>query len=148
MKFGVNTWVWLSPLTEDKLERLAPLVAGLGFDWIEMPIEVIDQLNYSRAAEIVRENNLEASLCVAMGPDRDLVHPDDSVRENGMAYLRHCIDAAGIMGVTNIVGPMYSAVGRVWQATADERARDTELLVHNLRPAGRICRRKGRGIGR
>jgi D-psicose/D-tagatose/L-ribulose 3-epimerase len=132
MKFGVNTWVWLSPLTIDKLETLAPLVSDLGFDWIEMPIEVIDQFDYGRASEIARENGLEASLCVAMGPDRDLVHPDEAIRENGMAYLRHCIDAAGIMGVSNIVGPMYSAVGRVWQATAEERARDTELLVRNL----------------
>jgi D-psicose/D-tagatose/L-ribulose 3-epimerase len=31
------------------------------------------------------------------------------------------------------VGPIYSAVGRTWQATPAERARDTDLLVENLR---------------
>lgn len=147
MKFGVNTWVWLSPLTEDKLEGLAPLVAELGFDWIELPIEVVDQLDYGRAAEIVRDNGLEASLCVAMGPDRDLVHPDEGVRENGMAYIRHVIDAAGIMGVTNIVGPIYSAVGRVWQATPDERAQDTDLLVRNLGRLAEYAGEKGAVLG-
>ena len=147
MKFGVNTWVWLSPLTEDKLEALAPLVAELGFDWIELPIEIVDQLDYGRAAEIVRDNGLEASLCVAMGPDRDLVHSDEGVRENGMAYLRHVIDAAGIMGVTNIVGPMYSAVGRVWQATPEERAQDTDLLVSNLGRLAEYAGEKGAVLG-
>ena len=147
MKIGVNTWVWLSPLTEDKLKGLAPLVAEIGFDWIELPIEVVDQLDYGRAAEIVRDNGLEASLCVAMGPDRDLVHEDEAVRENGMAYLRHVIDAAGAMGVTNIVGPMYSAVGRVWQATPEERAQDTELLVRNLRQLAEYAGGKGAVLG-
>ena len=68
-----------------------------------------------------------------MGPDRDLIHPDESIRTNGMDYVRHCIDAAKTLGATNVVGPLYSAVGRTWQQTADERKRDLDLLVRQLR---------------
>ena len=64
-----------------------------------------------------------------MGPDRDLIHPDRAIQQNGMAYIRGCIDAAQTLGATNLVGPIYSAVGRVWQQTPDERARDVDLLV-------------------
>jgi D-psicose/D-tagatose/L-ribulose 3-epimerase len=32
-----------------------------------------------------------------------------------------------------VIGPLYSAVGRTWQATPDERARDLDLLVSQLR---------------
>jgi D-psicose/D-tagatose/L-ribulose 3-epimerase len=67
-----------------------------------------------------------------MGPDRDLIHEDEAIRENGMAYIRHCVDAVKSAGGTNLVGPIYSAVGRVWQQTADERAKDVDLLVKQL----------------
>ena len=56
MKFGVNTWVWTSPLTTGELEKLAPHVAELGFDWIEIPIEGLDDLDYTKGAEIIKEN--------------------------------------------------------------------------------------------
>jgi D-psicose/D-tagatose/L-ribulose 3-epimerase len=67
-----------------------------------------------------------------MGPDRDLIHPDVSFRENGLSYLFECIEAARLMGAANLVGPLYSAVGRTWQASAGERARDIDLLLENL----------------
>jgi D-psicose/D-tagatose/L-ribulose 3-epimerase len=133
MKIGVNTWVWTSPLTNDELARLVPHVAHLGFDWIELPIETPGDFDYAMAASLVRDYGLGVSAVVAMGPDRDLIHPDAAIRENGMDYVRHCITAAQTMGATTLAGPIYSAVGRTWQATPDERARDTDLLVGNLR---------------
>jgi D-psicose/D-tagatose/L-ribulose 3-epimerase len=68
-----------------------------------------------------------------MGPDRDLIHPDESIRQNGMEYIRGAVLATQRLGATNLVGPIYSAVGRTWQSTAEERARDTDLLVSQLR---------------
>ena len=133
MKFGVNTWVWTSPLTNAELEKLAPRVAAMGFDWIEVPLESLDDLDPERGAAIIREHNLGVSACAAMGPDRDLIHPDETIRLNGMNYIRGAIQATQKLGATNLVGPIYSAVGRTWQATVEERARDTDLLVSQLR---------------
>jgi D-psicose/D-tagatose/L-ribulose 3-epimerase len=143
MRFGVNTWVWTSPLSTEEFSTLAPRVAEMGFDMVEVPIEGTDDLDYARAAEIVRDLGLEVSVCAAMGPDRDLIHADESVRETGMTYLRHCIDATRALGGTNLVGPLYSAVGRTWQATADERARDLDLLVRQLGDLGRYAADRG-----
>jgi len=133
MKFGVITWVWTSPLTTEELGKLAPHVAELGFDWVEVPIEGLDDLDYTKGAEIIKSNNLGVSVCGAMGPDRDLIHEDASIRENGMNYLHACVDACETLGATNLVGPFYSAVGRTWKSTAQERAKDTDLLVVNLK---------------
>lgn len=132
MRFGVNTWVWSSPLTTEALAELAPHVAGMGFDWIEAPLETIGDLDYDEGARIIQDNSLGVSTCAAMGPDRDLIHPDQAIRDNGMAYLRQAIEATQRLGATNLVGPLYSAVGRTWQATADERARDLDRLVAQL----------------
>jgi len=130
---GINAWVWTSPVNTDELAKLAPHVAAMGFDLIEVPIESTTDLDYTTAASIVRDAGLAVSVCAAMGPDRDLIHPDEGIRNNGMAYIRHCIEAAGTLGARNLIGPLYSAVGRCWQATPDERARDTDLLVAQLR---------------
>jgi len=143
MKFGVNAWVWVSPCNTEELAALAPKVKGMGFDILEIPIEGTFDLDYAAGAQILRDNGLGGSMCAAMGPDRDLIHDDGKIRENGMNYIRHCIDAANTMGITNIVGPIYSAVGRVWQQTPDERARDLDLLVTNLKQLSAYAADKG-----
>ena len=133
MKIGVNTWVWTSPLTTDGFAGLAAQIAGMGFDLVEVPIENPGDFDYARAGAIARDHGLAMTVCAAMSPDRDLIHPDDSIRANGMAYVRHCIEAAYTMGSSRVGGPLYSAVGRAWQATADERASYMDLLVTQLK---------------
>ena len=132
MRFGVNTWVWTSPLTTEELARLAPHVATLGFDWFEVPLEGLDDLDYEQGAAIIRDLGLGVSCCVAMGPDRDLIHPDPAIRASGIAYVRGAIEATAALGGTNLVGPIYATVGRTWQQTPEERARDLDILVGNL----------------
>jgi D-psicose/D-tagatose/L-ribulose 3-epimerase len=132
MQIGVNGWVWTSPVNTEEFARLAPKVKAMGFDLFEFGIESTTDLDYGQAASIARDNRLAVSVCAAMGPDRDLIHPDESIRTNGMEYVRHCIDAAQTLGAPNVVGPLYSAVGRTWQSTEDERRRDTDLLVGQL----------------
>src|SRR5688572_20161548 len=120
-QIGVNGWVWASPVDTEAFGRLAPMVARMGFDLFEFGIEGTADLDYGRAAEIARANGLAVSVCAAMGPDRDLIHADEGIRASGMAYVRHCIDAASTLGAKSVIGPIYSAVGRTWQATDDER---------------------------
>lgn len=143
MHFGVNTWVWVSPLDDEALTRLVPHIAALGFDWIELPIETPNGFDYQLAAKLIRQHNLGVSVCAAMGPDRDLIHPDEAIRANGAGYVRHCIDAAATVGANKLVGPLYSAVGRTWQATADEREHDMQLLVGQLRELAQYAQERG-----
>jgi D-psicose/D-tagatose/L-ribulose 3-epimerase len=143
MKFGVNTWVWTSPLTTQDLRTLVPHVKQAGFDWIEVPIEGLNDFDYQEAAALIRDHQLGVSVGAAMGPDRDLIHPDKAIQDSGVAYVRHCIEAAHILHAPNLMGPLYSAVGRTWQATAEERERDMELLVSKLRPLAEYAADQG-----
>lgn len=133
MKIGVNTWVWAAPLSNELLEDLVSKVVGMGFDWIELPLEGVGDFHYGRAREVIQANNLGVSTCAAMGPDRDLVHPDKAIQKSGVDYIHHAIEATQAIGATNLVGPIYSAVGRTWQATDDERAKDLDTLVGHLK---------------
>jgi D-psicose/D-tagatose/L-ribulose 3-epimerase len=133
MKIGVNTWVWVSPLTTAELEWLAPHICQMGFDWIELAIEDCSLVDYQKAKQIIQDNGLGVSVCAALGPDRDLIHPDPVLRENGMAYLYGCIDAAYALGSHVLGGPFYSSVGRTWKQTPAEREQDMLLLISQLR---------------
>jgi D-psicose/D-tagatose/L-ribulose 3-epimerase len=132
-QIGITTWVWTAPLSNDDFPSIARHIAELGFDLVEVPIERITDLSYADAAAVIKDTGLAASVCAVMSPDRDLIHPDETVRANGVAYVRHCIDAARTLGARNVIGPIYSAVGRLWQPSADERARDVDLLARQLR---------------
>lgn len=147
MNFGVNTWVWTAPLTTDKFDELAPHIAGLGFDWIEIPLEGIGDLDYEYAAGAIDDLGVGVSTCAAMGPDRDLVHPDRDIRESGVIYVRDAIDATRALGATNLVGPIYATVGRTWQATPEERERDVALLVEQLRGLAEYAGDRGVVLG-
>ena len=94
MQFGVNGWVWTSPVNTQAFEELAPKVKQMGFDLFEFGIESTSDLDYARGAQIAEDNGLAVSVCAAMGPDRDLIHEDAGIRRNGMEYVAHCIDAA------------------------------------------------------
>jgi D-psicose/D-tagatose/L-ribulose 3-epimerase len=134
MRFGVNGWVWTSPVDDAALAELAPKIRGMGFDWIEIPLESLGDLDFENAAGVIKDLGMGVSACVAMGDDRDLVHPDESIRTSGITYIRGAIDATQKLGGTHLVGPIYSTVGRTWQATPEERVRDTDLLVEQLKP--------------
>jgi D-psicose/D-tagatose/L-ribulose 3-epimerase len=133
MKIGVNTWVWVAPLTTNELEWLVPHIKSLGFDWIELALEDIGAVDYDRACRLIADHDMGVSVCAAMGDDRDLIHPDPAIRANGAAYIRECVNAAYALGAHVVGGPLYSAVGRVWKQTPDEREHDMHILVGQLR---------------
>lgn len=144
MRFGANTWIWHSPLSNTLLREVVPHVAQLGFDAIEFPIEAEDQFDYKLARELTQAHGLSVSLAAATGPGRDLISPDAADRQACVDYLRHCILAAETMGAANVIGPIYSAVGRTWQATAEERARAMDLLMTHLQPLAQFA--SGHGV--
>jgi D-psicose/D-tagatose/L-ribulose 3-epimerase len=134
MKFGVNTWVWTAPLTTEELEVLTPKIADWGFDHIEIPIDDPKDFDFKKCGEIIRKAGINSiSFCAAMGPDRDLIDPDPKVRRNGVEYLKASIDGLALVGGRNMVGPFYSAVGRTWQQSAEEREHDMLILIDILK---------------
>lgn len=132
MKIGVNTWVWTAPLTDAEIAWLVPHVAQAGFDLIELPLEDPDGFDQGAAARRIADAGLSVSATTAMGPDRDLIHPNKAIRQSGMTYVKKAIAAAAKLGATNLVGPTYATVGRTWPQTAAERAHDVDLLVRQL----------------
>jgi D-psicose/D-tagatose/L-ribulose 3-epimerase len=51
------------------------------------------------------------------------------------------------MDGTNLCGPLFSYTGRTWQQTPDERARDLDILVPNLRSLAEYAGDRGVILG-
>jgi D-psicose/D-tagatose/L-ribulose 3-epimerase len=140
--YGINTFSWVSPFRTKDLHLLAK-GKSMGFDVVEIPIEAETDLDYARAAEAYQRAGLKCIVCAVMGASRDPAHEDQAIQRGGVAYLKHLIDAVSTMGGTLVAGPIYSAVGRQWQATPDQRKRDLERCSKNLREVARLAEDKG-----
>jgi D-psicose/D-tagatose/L-ribulose 3-epimerase len=140
---GANTWIWVSPLTDERLAALAPRVRAFGFDVIELPIENAGDWDPGRARDVLDQNRLKATTCAVMSPDRDLVSSDRHVVESTQQYVRSATDMAARAGAHTLAGPIYSPVGKTWAMDSAERAAAINRLVENLRPLADYAGQRG-----
>ena len=140
---GANTWIWVSPLTDERLATLAPRVRDFGFDVIELPIENAGDWDPARSRELLDELGLKATTAAVMTPERDLVSADREVIESTQKYVRAAVDMAARAGARTLAGPIYSPVGKTWPMHASERATTVRRLVENLRPVADHAAERG-----
>ena len=140
-RIGVNTWVWLSPLDDEALARLAPRVADWGFDTIELPVEAVGDWDPDRTADLIGRLGLEATLALVMGPGRELVRTDAETVLATQEYLRRVVDAAVAVGSPVIAGPAYASVGRTWPIP--DRPGLYRELRSNLAPVAEYAAERG-----
>ncbi|WP_169982458.1 sugar phosphate isomerase/epimerase [Microbispora sp. H10836] len=133
-RLGVNTWVWTSPLTDATLAALAAKVAGWGFDVLELPVENPGDWEPRRAARVLADHGLGATVCLVMPPGRELVAADPATIRSTQDYLFGVVDAAATVGSPVIAGPAYSSVGRTWRMSPAERASAYAQLRDSLAP--------------
>lgn len=131
---GVDTWVWTSPLTDAELRRIAPRVAGWGFDVLELPVEEIGDWNPAHARTLLDDLGLGATVVLVMSPGRELVATDPGTVRRTRDYLRRVVDAAAEVGSTVVAGPAYASVGRTWRMSPKERAGLRAELTEALAP--------------
>jgi D-psicose/D-tagatose/L-ribulose 3-epimerase len=145
MQFGASTFIWESPFGNDKM-YLAKHVADLGFDVLEVCIEDPTRVNSPAVRQAAEEARVNISVCGAFGPDRDLSHEDPERRRVGVDYLRFCIDLAAEVEAPNVIGPMYSAVGKTRLLPEGEREQQRRWATESLREAGEYAGERGVGL--
>jgi len=141
---GVNTWVWVSPLTDDALDELAPKVAAWGFDLIELPVENPGDWDGTHAAAVLAEQGLRAGVCAVMGPGRDLTSDDPATTRATRDYLRGCVEVAATVGAAVVGGPIYAPTGRVGLLAAADRRTAIERVADGLAPV--LAEAKAAGV--
>lgn len=133
MKFGVSTFVWISPCTTSAVRDLAPEVRGMGFDVLELACENPELIDVAQVKKYLQNNSLQPIVCGAFGPDRNICSSDPSVVENAKGYIRWLIDAAAELGSPVVCGPMYSSVGKAHLEDEGARKAEWNLSVSGVR---------------
>jgi len=140
MKFGVNTFNFVSPFRTAADLPLLDRVKGMGFDLIEVAFEDPATIDAAALAEYAAGVGLGALACGVFPPGRDLSSADAAARRAGADYIRTLIDAAATLaptlgGLAPVVGgPLYGAVGKTPAPDRSRRQRERDRAAAELRP--------------
>lgn len=133
MKFGINTFLFVSPFTNDSV-ALFPKFKQWGFDSVEIALEDASHIDAALVKKALDDNGLVCgSICAAMGPDRDL-RGDATQQKNASDYIKGVLDAMVVLDCPVLVGPLYSSVGRAEPVEREEYKKQWATVVKNLKP--------------
>ena len=110
-------------------------IRRMGFDAVEIPVEYPEMIDAKQVKRALDEEGLKAIVCGAFGPGRDLTHEDPAVHKQCFAYLRQCFELCNAFDAGFLAGPMYSAVGKARMVPPEQRKKEWNLAVTQLRKA-------------
>lgn len=129
---GASTWLWTSPFGSDQIPLLEK-IAALGFTAVELPVEDPALFDTAALRPVLSDLGLKPHVCGVFGPGRDLANPDAAVRARTRTYLTECFRIAAELDAGFVAGPMYAECGKARQLPEDERRREWDLAVSELR---------------
>jgi len=142
VKFGVSTWLWTSPFNTETI-NLFPKIKSMGYDAVEIPVEYPEMIDAKKVKAALQHNSLEALVCGAFGPARDLTHDDPAIHETSFTYIRQCLDLCNEWNAGFFGGPMYSAVGKARMVSVEQRKTEWERAVTNIHKVSKMAQERG-----
>lgn len=131
--FGVSTWLWTSPFSTEQAGDLFAKIRGMGYDMVEIAVEDPALIDTAVIKEALSRHQLQVAVCGAFSPRRDLTSDDPALQKEGMQYIGDCLRIARELGARFFAGPMYAAVGKARMAPPEQRQKEWDRAVQNLR---------------
>lgn len=145
MRFGINTFLFVSPFTNDST-KLFKQFKKWGFDSVEIAIEDCSHIDPAHVKRELDKNGLVCgSICACMGPDRDLRGTPEQ-QNTSLAYLKGVLDQMVVLDCPSLVGPVYSSVGRADAVEPADYKRQWKTAVKHLRTLSKYAQERGRQI--
>ena len=145
MRFGINTFLFTSPFTNESTKLFKKFKAW-GFQTVEIAIEDISHIDPAYVKAQLDKNGLACgSVCACLGPDRDLRGTPEQ-QKTAMDYMTKLIDQMVILDCPSMIGPVYSAVGRANAVPPAEYKQQWKTVVGNLKTLCRYAEKNGRQI--
>ncbi|MEO5564931.1 MAG: sugar phosphate isomerase/epimerase [Chitinophagaceae bacterium] len=141
--YGVSTWLWTSPFSTASIQELFPKIAKMGFDVVEIAVEDPSLIDIKAVKKGLDQYNLKGNICGAFGPSRDFTNEDPAVHANCFSYIEACLDFCVEINTGFFGGPMYSAVGKARMVPPEQRKKEWDLAVKNLRKVCEMAAARG-----
>lgn len=142
MKYGISSYVWASPFSNDTLGLLQK-AKDMGFDYFEICVEDAGTIQPQYIAPALQTAGIQALVCGAFGPERDISSNDEAVRQQGVEYIKQCVDIAVALGSDMVSGPMYSATGKASLLSPAEKKCQWAYGVENMKICATYAAEKG-----
>jgi D-psicose/D-tagatose/L-ribulose 3-epimerase len=145
MRFGINTFLFTSPFTNDSTKLFAQFKKW-GFDTVEIPVEDPAHIDPAYVKKQLDKHGLVCgSVCACMGPDRDLRGTPDN-QQTGLDYMFKLIDQMVVLDCPSLIGPVYSAVGRADAVPPDEYKKQWATVVQHLKTLAKYAQQHDRQV--
>lgn len=138
MKFGVSTFVWVSPFNTASFD-LIHKVKDMGYDTIEIAVEDKDIIDWPKLKKLADEVGLGITISGAFGAERDIASENPEFREIGLKYIKDCVQIANEMESPVFGGPIYSAVGKTRLISEEQKKKEREWCIENLFEAAKFA---------
>jgi D-psicose/D-tagatose/L-ribulose 3-epimerase len=115
----------------------------MGYDAVEIPVEYPDLIDGLKVKQALIEHGLQAVVCGAFGPTRDLTNEDPNVHKHCFDYISKCFNLCHTWNAKFLAGPMYSSVGKARMVPQEQRKIEWERAVANLHKVCRLAQESG-----
>ena len=145
MRFGINTFLFTSPFTNDST-RLFKTFKKWGFETVEIPIEDPSHIDPAFVKRELDNHGLVCgSACACMGPGRDFRGAQEE-QKTAMDYCKALIDQMVVLDCPSLIGPVYSVVGKADAVEPAQQKQEWALVVQNLKELAEYAAARGRQI--
>ena len=131
MKFGVSSFVWVSPFSNDTIGQLKK-AHDFGFDIYEIAVENPKSFSPELVQREAERVGIQVTICGAFGAERDISSDDPVRRKKGCDYIKTLIDYAAIIHSPYVAGPMYSATGKTRLLDAADKKKQITFIIENM----------------
>ncbi len=135
LPIGIHLSYWQERWSDDLLPLIGKAQA-VGFEVAEFPLLMPDGLDYSALRSELDATGMLASCGTGLGTQTDITHPDRSVRDAGLKFLRACIEGAAKLGSPALGGVIYAPWALFPDDNLDERR---ERCIASLKEVAKIA---------
>ncbi len=145
MRFGINTFLFTCPFTNQSVEWFAQFKRW-GFDTVEISVEDLNHIDPIFVKEKLDEAGLVCgSVTPCLGPDKDLRGTLEQQR-SGIEFMKRVIDHMELLQAPTLCGVVYSTVGRCEAVPPDEQKQQWRTVAQNLREVSDYAGERGKII--
>lgn len=110
MKYGVNTMVWTTHVSEQQ-QPLFSRIKEWGFDGVELFLSPSEPSDLPAVKRTLEDLCLERTTCSVLPREANLISAEPQVRARGVQFLKECIERTAALGAQLICGPLYAGLG-------------------------------------
>jgi D-psicose/D-tagatose/L-ribulose 3-epimerase len=142
IRLGINTFLFTSPFKNESAS-LFPMFKKWGFDTVEIAVEDPGHIDPAYIkSELDRHGLACGSVCACLGPDRDL-RGTAAQQRTALDYFYALFDQMAVLECANLVGPLYSAVGRAEAVPSALFRRQWRTVVKHLKALSKQAEPRG-----